>query len=135
MRVALAGMCLVLLTAGPVVAESVVGSVCIAPLPAKVEEADRSAFAGGPRRHLKYSFTVEIDARPPVPVPKAKPVAVEALELGRPHRVTIRDDGRVIESFRFTFGARGGFPLCLAYAPGYQTWSLERARAQPQCGC
>jgi hypothetical protein len=101
-----------------------------------VEDADRLAFSDGPRRRYKYEFTVEIDQRPGIAVPKTNPVAVEVLELTRPHWVKIRDAGRVIESFRFTFADRGGFPLCLAYTPGYQTWSLERARpGQEWCEC
>lgn len=69
-------------------------------------------------------------------MPKTTPVAVDSLQLTRSHRVKIRDAGRIIESFRFTFGERGGFPLCLAYTPGYQTWSLERARpGQKWCEC
>jgi hypothetical protein len=119
-----------------IAAEDVVGSICIAPLRERVEEADRLAFSGGLRRQYKYEFTVAIDERAAVAVPRRKAVLVEALELTRAHRVKIRDAGRMIESFRFTFADRGGFPLCLAYTPGYQTWSLEKARpGQKWCEC
>jgi hypothetical protein len=132
----LTGVAFTAMATFPSFAEDIVGSICIAPLPEKVEEADRMAFAGGPRRRYKYEFTVEFDERVAVPVQKTKPVAVEALELTRKHRVRIRDAGRLIESFRFTFAERGGFPLCLAYTAGYQTWSLERARpSQKWCEC
>jgi hypothetical protein len=119
-----------------VAAEDVVGQICVAPLPESVEEADRLAFSGGPRRRYEYEFTVAIDDRAAFAVPRRKAVLVEALELTRTHRVSIRDAGRMIESFRFTFADRGGSPLCLAYAPGYQTWSLEKARpGQKRCEC
>jgi hypothetical protein len=112
------------------------GTICVAPLPKDVREADRLAFSGGPSRRYKYSFTVEIDARPPIAVPKLDPLPIEDLPLEATHRVRIRDEGRPIESFRFTFSARGGTPLCLAYTPGYQTWSLEKRRpGQRWCAC
>jgi hypothetical protein len=132
----LIGLPFTCVAASPAVAEIGVGRICVAPLTEKVEDADRLAFSGGPRRRYTYEFTVEIDHRPGIAVPKTNPVAVEVLELTRPHRVKIRDAGRVIESFRFTFADRGGSSLCLAYTPGYQTWSLERARpGQKWCEC
>jgi hypothetical protein len=112
------------------------GMVCIAPLPKDVREADRLAFSGGPRRHFKYAFSVQIDQQAPVAVPTSRPISLTGIALGRTHRVLIRDDHRVVESFRFQFAARGGTPLCLSYGPGYQTWSLERPRPRATwCQC
>jgi hypothetical protein len=112
------------------------GMVCIAPLPRDVREADRLAFSGGPRRHFKYAFSVQIDQQAPVAVATSRPIALTGIALDRTHRVLIRDDHRVIESFRFVFAARGGTPLCLSYGPGYQTWSLARPRPRATwCQC
>jgi hypothetical protein len=106
-----------------------VGVVCIAPLPKQAREADRLAFAGGPQRHFTYEFTVQIGQQKPVALASSRPVPLTGIALEGTHRVVIRDADRIVESFRFRFAARGGTPLCLSYAPGYQTWSLERPRA------
>ena len=59
-------------------------------------------------------------------IPKTgTPRLLTGLETGRRHRLVIRDAGRPIESFSFSFEGRGGTLLCLAYGPWYQTWTLD----------
>jgi hypothetical protein len=116
--------------------EHAVGAICLAPLPKNARELDRLAFSDRPARQFKYAFTVRIDDGPAVPLPSSAPSLVKSLSFAGSHRVRILDDGQPIEFFRFSFARRGGALLCLAYGPGYQTWSLEKPKpGNRQCQC
>ena len=113
-----------------------VGSICLAPLPEHARSADHDYPGGNAPREYSYQFSVQVDFAAPVKVPERAPVLMDGIALGITHRVVIRDAGRVIESFRFTFEKRGSNHLCLAYGPWYQTWSLEPPSArQSWCKC
>ena len=111
------------------------GTICIAPLPANARESDRNYPGGKSPREFSYDFSVQLDDRTPVPLPKALPFLTTNVPVKRKHRIVIRDSGRVIESFTFTLEARGSRHLCLSYTPWYQTWSLERPGRRPWCQC
>ncbi len=114
------------------------GRVCVAPLPQDVSRADRDLAGGKPqKREPQYKFTVAIDGGTPVRIDEgAGPRSIGGLVSGRRHRVVIRDDGETIESFWFTFEAKGSDDLCLAYTPWYQTWQLDPPRPGAKwCRC
>lgn len=103
------------------------GSVCIAPLPEKVRDMDHDLPGGATqKREPAYRFTVTIDEREPVVIPiGGEPQLVPGLDPKAKHRIVIRDAGKKIESFTFTFAGRGSLNLCLQYGPWYQTWVLD----------
>ena len=104
---------------------SAVGSICVAPLPKEAQRMDHDFPGGKARRQYTYQFTVQVDSQKPVDVGTETGVLIAELQTGEQHRVVIRDAGKVIESFSFTFEKRGSPHLCLAYGPWYQSWSLE----------
>ena len=103
------------------------GQVCIASLPKDVAAQDHdSSSRKAQRREPYYEFSVEILGHSPTRLsPGGTPQLVADLPVGQRHRLVIRDRQEVIETFAFTFEARGGRRLCLAYKPFYQTWILE----------
>jgi len=113
------------------------GTVCLAPLQEGARAADHDSPDGKAGREYAYRFTVQIDSRPPVAVTEGmSPTAVKDLDTSTKHRVVIRDEDRVIETFSFTFQGRGSLYLCLWYKTGYQTWSLtpyQSGRTWCQC--
>lgn len=113
------------------------GSICLAPLPKNTKAIDHDLPGNSvQRREPAYKFTVQIDERGPVPIPTdGRPLPLPPLPLGAKHLIKIRDAGELIESFFFTFEARGGNRLCLAYGPWYQTWILDLPDRKPWCDC
>jgi hypothetical protein len=113
------------------------GSICLAPLPENTKAADHDLPGNRvQRREPAYKFTVQIDERDPVPIPTdGRPLQLPPLPLGAKHLIKIRDAGELIESFFFTFEARGGNRLCLGYGPWYQTWFLDLPGRKPWCQC
>jgi hypothetical protein len=112
------------------------GSICVAPLHPKTKAIDHDYPAGKAPREYRYQFTVQVDSLQPVAVGAQSPILISAVPTGRSHRVVIRDAGRPIESFHFSFEKRGALRLCLSYAPWYQTWSLEPVRLNDRsCRC
>ncbi len=115
----------------PAQSDSLVGGVCIAPISSHAERVDHDMPGGVPqkRRHT-YEFTVQIDKSQPLAIPGAgsKPILLGGLSRTDRHLVTIRDAGKLIESFWFKFDERGADRLCLSYTPWYQTWQLDPPR-------
>ena len=112
------------------------GSICIAALPKNAREIDHDLPGGRALREYSYSFAVQLDSRKPVQVRTDSPTLLEHITIGKQHRIVIRDAGKAIESFRFTFEKRGSPNLCLWYGPWYQTWSLEPVTpAAKECLC
>jgi hypothetical protein len=111
------------------------GSICVAPLPVKARESDHDYPEGKAPREFTYNFAIRVDDRKGVALPTHAAIRIDALELRRKHRVRISDGNRTIESFSFTFEARGSRNLCLSYTPWYQTWSLEPPGLRPWCNC
>jgi hypothetical protein len=112
------------------------GSICVASIPKNIKELDDTIF-GSPRgRNYTYSFSVQVDDHPPRSLVLGASTLIADLHLEKRHIVRIRDGRKTIETFAFTFKARGGPHLCLSYGAGYQTWSLEvPTRGQHWCRC
>jgi hypothetical protein len=112
------------------------GSICVATIPKNVKELDDTVF-GSPRgRNFSYAFSVQVDDLPPTKIVLGASTLIDNLRLEGRHIVRIRDGRKTIETFPFTFKARGGPHLCLSYGVGYQTWSLEvPTHGQYWCRC
>jgi|GEM_PF-1143674 len=108
------------------------GSICVATLPEDVEPRDRENPVF---RRFRYTFTIQVDKREPVPLSKKETAFIDNLDLDKRHLVIIRDTGEIIESFYFTFEERGASHLCLSYGPWYQTWRLEPPLNRKWCRC
>ena len=102
------------------------GRVCIAAVdPVLASKADHDYPGGKAPREYAYKFTVHLDSRKPVEVSEDGSVLIAEIATGEKHKLVIRDAGKIIESFSFTFERRGSTHLCLAYGPWYQSWHLE----------
>lgn len=126
--IAFAAVLPLLLTAS----EASSGSICVATLPEDVEPRDRDNPVF---RRFRYTFTIQVDKREPVPVSKEETAFIDNLDLDKRHLVIIRDAGEIIESFYFTFEERGASHLCLSYGPWYQTWRLAPPLNRKWCRC
>jgi hypothetical protein len=110
------------------------GSICVAPLPERARELDHDYPGGKAPREYSYDFSVQIDSGERVALAKT-PLLIDDLDLGRKHRVRIRDGKKTIESFSFTFESKQSAELCLTYGPWYQTWHLDIPRKRKGCNC
>ena len=98
------------------------GTVCISPIP-KISDAGKTTDAKG---YTSFAFTVQIDDGTPVPTsPKWSP-QITSLDLSKRHLIKIRNEGKLVESFWFSFKSRNTHELCLWFNTFYQTWSLSR---------
>ena len=82
-------------------------------------------------------FHVQFDDLDPVEISCSQSATVTGLALGKKHLVRISMDSRQLQSFRFTFEARGGPRLCLDFGTGYGTWNLqaEPSGSTKPCRC
>lgn len=116
--------------------DSADGSICIALLSENARELDHDLPGGRPqRREPAYQFTIQVDDLAAVAMDTRKARRVGGLDPQQRHLVRARDAGELIESFYFTFEARGSLDLCLRYGPWYQTWLLDPIGRQPWCAC
>jgi hypothetical protein len=115
------------------------GRICLAPLADDAKALDHDMPGGVPQKRTQlYEFSVRIDDREAVPVPRKSESSrfIDDLDPLSRHLIAIQDGGKVIESFWFTFEQRGGSDLCLTYTPWYQTWQLEPPRRKSsECRC
>jgi len=98
------------------------GQVCIGPIP-KPNDRDRDLAnpAGGGRT---FDYSVQIDDGVIKHLTHEVNVLYEGLDLDQKHWIRIRNQGKQIESFRFTFKEKGSDSLCLWFGPLYEAWSL-----------
>jgi hypothetical protein len=110
------------------------GSVCVARVPdATPGERSLANPTGGGR---SWEFTVQVDDGQVHATSPQRAVAIEGLALGTSHLFRIRDKGKVVTSFRFTFEKQGATDLCLWWKALYETWSLWPLRdATHLCAC
>ena len=102
------------------------GSICLAPVR---DDGDGRGYVSG-------DFAVRFDNDPWIAVPSETPVLFPDLKINKKHLVTIRDKGKIIQSFWFRFDKFESNNLCLWYKPWYQTWSLWTASDGGQkCQC
>jgi len=111
------------------------GSICVAAVTTQMRESDHGDPTGRRPRILKYEFSIQIDSRERLVVPKDKPQRLVGFDLKKRHAVKIFDGADLIESFFFTFKNQGAENLCLFFTPFYQTWSLQPPDRRPWCKC
>ena len=107
----------------------------MAPVTKEMTGGAQAYPADGMPRKLTYRLTVQIDKQELVDVSRETGVKITGLRLRKRHLVRIRDAGKTIESFFFTFEDRGSPDLCLWLTPFYQTWSLSPPEKRPWCKC
>ena len=110
------------------------GSVCIAAVP-KPTSGDISLAnpTGGGRA---FNYSIQIDKGLITPISNEKAKLVSGLELKGKHLIKIRRDGKVVESFLFSFEKEGSNKLCIWYKPLYETWSIWPAiEGGKKCRC
>ena len=109
------------------------GTVCVSKVP-KPNSAPVSLGnpAGGNR---SFNYTIII-GRQKVTASSEQSVAIKNLALNKTHLVKILRDGKLVESFRFSFQQEGDDHLCLWYKSLYETWSLwPDKNAKDKCRC
>jgi hypothetical protein len=103
------------------------GSVCVSSVPRPASgEASLANPAG----------SIQIDGGQSIQVSSDSGIRIAGLALKRKHLVKIRRDGKLVESFWFTFERLGNDELCLWYKSLYGTWSLWTAKEAGRiCDC
>jgi hypothetical protein len=81
------------------------------------------------------TYAIQVDKMPSVVLSKERAVRI-SLSTGRKHLVKIIGDGKVVQSFWFTFNRFRSNELCLWFNSLYETWSLWEAKeAGTKCKC
>ena len=110
------------------------GSICIAAVPKPTSGNTSLANPTGGGRTFNYK--IQIDKGLITPVSTEKPILISGLVLKRKHLIKIRRDGKLVESFSFTFEKERSNRLCLWFKPLYETWTLWAAKdAGRKCDC
>jgi len=110
------------------------GSICVAsvPLPTPGELSLGNPTGGG----RTFEYSIQIDGGKIVDIPHDKGLSITKLALNGKHLVKIRKDGKVVESFRFSFGELHSTDLCLFFKSLYETWNLWTGKeARTNCDC
>ena len=103
--------------------------VCLAPI--RVDDTVETPNRLG---YTSNAFSVRVDDGEWTEMPTERPTFYGPLKAADKHLLTIRNEGRVIESFWFGF-EEGSDTLCLAYGAYYQTWQLEPPGRRSWCRC
>jgi len=113
---------------------SLSGEVYVASAPRIVSGVDRLCSPHSPPVTEKHEFSIQIDSLATVPTNVSKTVMIGGLSTEAKHLLRIRDFGKTVESFWFTFEQPDAPRLCLWYSEYYNTWSLWPAKeAQHFC--
>lgn len=102
------------------------GSVCLLRAGWEVPKGAMESEATAPGAVTK--FTVRIDDADPIDVSAIKG-RVDGLSLTQKHKVRVYGDGRLRETFFFTFKGRSQ-RLTLRYHAFYGSWSLDDAKRE-----
>jgi hypothetical protein len=110
------------------------GQVCISSIPEpNREKRQLSNPAGGGR---VFDFSVQIDSGEIKALSHETSVLYGGLDLEEKHWVRIRNKGKQVESFRFSFKQKESNSLCLWFGPFYGTWSLwPQSGSHHLCKC
>ena len=112
-------------------AEPGIGSVCVAPVPAKP-----SPYAAPPGFLCDSAkLSLRIDALKPMAWPVGESVKIDALDAAAAHRVVVSCDGKAQQSFRFRFSDFKTRELCLFINDFYKTVQLWESKGTPWCKC
>ena len=98
------------------------GIICIGPIPIPNSEAISLTNPSGGDR--KFDFSVQIDNGRIIQLYFNKSVLYDSLAIDSKHLITIRNQGKIIQSFWFEFETYESESLCLWFKALYETWSL-----------
>lgn len=113
---------------------AVTGQVCINSIPVPNDEKRELGNSAGGRR--VSDFSVQIDNGEIKNLSHKNSVLYGGLELEKKHWVRIRNQGKQIESFSFSFLEVDSDSLCLWFNALYETWSLwPQSRSYHLCDC
>ncbi|MFC1838955.1 hypothetical protein ACFL1N_05190 [Thermodesulfobacteriota bacterium] len=111
------------------------GVVCIGPIPAP--DTNTKACEVNPKWCAEnHEFSIQIDDGIILPVPYGVNKKYERIKTGERHLLIIRDKGKIIESFWFSFENYNTEKLCLWFKPMYLTWSIwPQKNSKHLCKC
>ena len=110
------------------------GSICIAPpdRPASGEKSLANPAGGNPIS----TYSVQVDKMSPTVASNDRSVRISSIATGRKHLVKIIGDGKVVQSFWFSFSKFKTRDLCLFFNSLYETWSLwDGKEGRAICRC
>ena len=116
----------------PAFAEETVGSLCIPALPGA-----SNSISDPPMTQEQYispdgPLLLQVDSLSPVTVSPTSAGMVKDIPYKGRHLLTIRREGKIVTSFKFSFEKEHDKDLCLWYYAGYGTFSLRPAK---ECSC
>jgi len=110
------------------------GMICVSPVPKPNSEAMSLANPAGGNRAFNYS--IQVDNGAIKPVTQKNGTRINGLSMKQSHLLKIRREGKIAQSFRFTFEKEGSNQLCLWFKSLYETWSLWTVKeAGNKCAC
>jgi hypothetical protein len=110
------------------------GSICIDAVPESNQQPSSLANPNGGGRSFAYS--IKIDDAPTREVSHKRGFKISGLALKRQHTIRIFRDGKLTESFKFSFEKEESSSLCLWFKSLYETWSLWDAKSSRHiCQC
>lgn len=113
-------------------AETDTGSICLAKISVDAKALDRETD----RDLAHYVFTVQVDDGERMEISTERFGVIRGLALGSRHLMKVRHDGKLLQSFWFTFEERNAEELCLWYKAWYATWVLSPKAGQGAwCDC
>lgn len=98
------------------------GQVCIGPIQEPNDEKRQLGNPAGGGR--VFDFSIQIGDGEIKALPHKTNVLYGGLDLEKRHWVRIRNQGKQVESFRFSFKQKESNSLCLWFGELYETWSL-----------
>jgi hypothetical protein len=106
------------------------GSICVAPI-----SKDWPPTGGPNLICASNDFSLKIDDRKAVPWSAKKSAKIDGLDLGVRHRIVVYCDGKVQQSFRFSFSQFKNTEVCLFLNDLYKTAQLWEPKQSPWCKC
>lgn len=108
------------------------GSVCISKFdaPTAGEKGLGNPTGGDSLHHYKIQIGDKIVAGS-----YEKGSVVSGLSLKKRHSIKIFQDGKLIQSFSFSFSRFSNPKLCLYLKDLYKTWQLQELKNSPWCSC
>jgi len=117
------------------IADSALGSLCIAPGPELPKSPDGQVVLRGELFCEVEKLSLKIDSQPTRPWPVKSSARIDGLDLKVSHRVVIFCEGKAQQSFRFSYSEFKSRELCLFINDLYGTVQLWEKKRSPWCKC
>jgi hypothetical protein len=115
-------------------AQEPTGQICVAPAAPPALGQKSLSNPTGENRIRRY--TIQIDHFSPTVVDSKHSTLISNIPLRGIHWVRVRGDGKVVESFKFTFLEFSSTRLCLFFNSLYESWNLwDSKQPHPWCKC